>query len=591
MPRTPRAAAARLREFILERPGDGAPPWLVTLDLVLGATVFLMLFTRLTVVFFHLTFVWLAVGAFYWSLRSFTIHGLIWVSITSTVVLVEIAQGITAVDEWAEIPMLSLILVVVFLIARRRARTLSALTVSVERQRVLSERVREMALQDSLTGLPNRAAFIEQLDRAIARATRRGLEVAVLFLDLDGFKDVNDSLGHEAGDKLLIAIAKRLRGCLRPEDTVARLGGDEFTILIEEAPDVRAAVRVAERIAVALAEPVDLEGRSVAVTSSIGIALTGPNGHRGSDLMRDADEAMYRAKGEGKARHAVFETGMHAGALARLELEGDLRGAAERGELVLHFQPVVTLATLDVVGVEALVRWRHPRRGLLYPGDFLAVAETSGLIVPLGRWVLDEACRQLRIWQERYPSDPPLNVGVNLSAREFRQSDLSDHASRVLHELRLPPGSLTIELTEGLLITQEDIATVALARLKSIGVRVAIDDFGTGHSSLAYLKRFPVDLIKIDKSFVLGLGHDPKDAGIVGVLVQFARIMDMALVAEGVETEQQAEQLLSLGCTVGQGYFFARPQDAEALSALLAANEYVAGRGVRLRRPADNAAT
>lgn len=564
-----------------------SPAWLVLLDPLLGICVLLLLITERTVFFFHLVYVILALGAFYWGPRSFVWRLVFWVGLTSGATLLGVSRGTAEINGFIEVPLLGAILVIVFLISRRHEHALGALTTSAGRQRELAARMREMALQDALTGMPNRRAFVERIHRATARAARHGTSVAVLFLDLDGFKVVNDSLGHAAGDALLVTVAERLRGLVRPEDTVARLGGDEFIILVEDVPDAAAVAKIAERINRALVQPVDLVGRTVNISTSIGIAIADANSVGSSDLLRDADAAMYRAKADGKASYAVFEPQMHAGALARLELETELRGAAERGELVLHYQPKVALEHFDVIGIEALVRWQHPKRGLLFPDTFIPLAEATGLLAPIGRWVRQEACRQLRIWQERYPSQPPLHMCVNISAPEFRQPELLADVSRALVEARLPPGCLILELTENVLVTEQDIAGAALGQLRSIGVQLAIDDFGTGHSSLAYLKRFPVDLIKVDRSFVMGLGHEQKDAGIVRVLVGFAATLGMALIAEGVETAAQVTRLLEIGCTKGQGYYFARPQDAASMTALLDAGDFVAGRGVRLPRPAE----
>lgn len=577
----------RVRKWRSERQSlrGASPAWLAFLDPALGLSVLLLVITDQFVLFFHLIYAILAVGAFYWRLRAFTARLALWVGISSLIMVFQVTAGTVPADELSEIPLLGSIIVMVFLIAQRRERVLDALAISAEQQRVLVARMRDMALQDALTGLPNRRAFADRIERATARASRNGSAVAVLFLDLDGFKVINDSLGHEAGDRLLTQVAERLRGLLRPEDMVARLGGDEFTILVEDLSNIGDAIHIAERINAALAPPVELAGRSVSITTSIGIAVTNPDNPRPADLLRDADAAMYRAKGGGKARYAIFEPEVHAGALAQLELETDLRGAAERGELVLHYQPKVTLEHGQVLGIEALVRWQHPTRGLLGPGAFIPLAESSGEIVRIGRWVLSEACRQVRSWQDLYPSDPPLLMCVNLTTSEFRQPDLIDHLSRVQREVDLPAQSLAIELTENILVLEEDLAAVALRQLRSIGVQLAIDDFGTGHSSLAYLKRFPVDIIKIDRSFVAGLGHDPKDAGIIQVMVTFARNLGMELVAEGVETETQRAQLVSIGCDLGQGYYFSRPQTADKLSALFAASEYLPGRGLRLRPP------
>lgn len=442
-----------------------------------------------------------------------------------------------------------------------------------ERARALLERrLAHQAYHDALTGLPNRVAFVASLDRAIARTSGRREAPAVLFLDLDGFKHVNDSLGHAAGDQLLVVVAERLRACLRPEDIVARLGGDEFTILLTDPVDLHGAVRVAERVTAALTAPIVLDGRAVTVTTSIGIVLGTVDYHRGDDLLRDADVAMYQAKHGGKARYAVFEVGMNAGALGRLELESDLRRAVAGDEFVVHYQPKVTLATGRIAGVEALVRWQHPQRGLLFPADFIPLAEETGLIVPLGRWVLAESCRQVRAWQEATPAAPPLGLCVNLSARQFRHPDLVEDVAQALLASGLAPGSLTLEITESLLMAEAETAYTTLRALKNLGLGLAIDDFGTGYSSLAYLKRFPVDLLKIDKAFVAGLGHDPADTGIVRAVLALAATLELEVVAEGVETKEQCAELRALGCVLGQGYHFAKPQDAAAMAALLAAD-------------------
>ncbi len=441
-----------------------------------------------------------------------------------------------------------------------------------ERQR-LEQRLERQAFHDHLTGLPNRALFLDRAGHALARAARRGGEVAVLFLDLDEFKVVNDSLGHEAGDRLLVSVAGRLRACLRPGDTVARLGGDEFVVLLED--DGRGeAPRVAGRIAGGLRRSFVLEGHEVSVTASIGVAFGDPARGDPGDLLREADLAMYRAKERGKARHEVFEEAMNARALERLRLEGDLRRAAAdpAQEFAVHYQPKVSLETGEIVGTEALLRWEHPERGLLFPEEFVALAEETGLIVPLGRWVLEEACRKTRGWQTRRPGGRPLEVGVNLSARQFRHEGLIGEVAGILKDTGLEHGTLDLEITEGVAMGDAGTTVGRLGLLKGLGVKLSVDDFGTGYSSLSYLKRFPVDHLKIDGSFVAGLGDDPKDETIVSNMVDLARGLGLQATAEGVETGEQLRRLRAMGCDVAQGYLFSEPLPAEAAAELLAAN-------------------
>jgi diguanylate cyclase (GGDEF)-like protein/PAS domain S-box-containing protein len=416
------------------------------------------------------------------------------------------------------------------------------------------------ALHDPLTGLPNRTLFLDRLGQALARRHRReDYRFAVLFLDLDRFKLVNDSLGHPAGDELLVGLAKRLSGCLRSEDTVARLGGDEFALLLDDIGDARAAARMAERIREELRQPFNLGGHEVFSTASIGITFDPESDRRPEDLLRDADTALYRAKALGRDRHELFDEAMHSRAVAILKLETDLRHALERNELGLVYQPIVALQTGGTVGFEALVRWSHPERGLLFPDEFIPLAEETGLIVPLGQWVLREACGAARSWQEAARGGPPCFVSVNLSVREFSRADLVERVRKVLGEFGIPPSSLRLEITESLIMDDPEAAVARCRGLRELGVGIDIDDFGTGYSSLSYLRRFPVDALKIDRSFVSRMDEHTEDLEIVRAIVSLATTLHIGTVAEGVETPEQAEKLRSLGCELGQGYLFARP--------------------------------
>ncbi len=427
------------------------------------------------------------------------------------------------------------------------------------------------ATHDALTALPNRALFQGRLGQALAGAARGGDAAAVLFLDLDRFKVVNDSLGHAAGDDLLVAVAGRLAGCVRGGDTVARLGGDEFAVLLAGLGVGREATRTAGRIIRALDAPFRLGGRDVVTATSIGIAVGG-TGHAAADLLRDADVALYRAKARGRGRYAVFDTAMNARALERLELEADLRRALRRGEFEVYYQPKVDLGTGCLAGLEALVRWRHPVRGVVGPGVFIPLAEETGLIQPLGQWVLEEACRQARRWGEAMGAvggGAAVVVSVNLSARQFAQPTLVEDVARALAAGGADPHQVQLEITEGVAMGNAEATVEILRRLKELGVGLAIDDFGTGYSSLAYLKRFPVDALKIDRAFVTGLRRETADSSIVGAVVGLRRALRLAVVAEGVETAEEAAQLCELGCALGQGYHFARPLPRAQVDALL----------------------
>nr|MDP9478110.1 EAL domain-containing protein [Actinomycetota bacterium] len=451
-------------------------------------------------------------------------------------------------------------------------RMILASSRDVAERKALEERLEHQAFHDPLTGLPNRALFQDRLEHALARAGRDDGAVAVLFLDLDDFKVVNDSLGHEAGDKLLVEVAGRLRGCLRPGDTAARLGGDEFAVLLEGAAGEGEALRVADRIGDALKTPVPLGARGsheARANASVGVAL-GRSGQRAGDLLRDADVAMYGAKARGKARHELFDPAMNERATSRLEAENGLRRAIGRGEIVPFFQPKVSLASGEVVGMEALARWEDPERGLVLPAEFIGLAEETGLIVPMGEAVLREACRRAAAWRDERPSAEPVAVWVNLSPRQFHGADVVGRVSSVLEETGLEARCLGLEITEGVAMDDAESTIETLGRLKGLGVRLAIDDFGKGFSSLNYVKRFPVDCLKIDRSFVSGICERPEDLAIAQAVITLGHSLGMEVVAEGVETAEQLDLLRGLGCDHAQGYHLARPMSAEESSAFLA---------------------
>jgi diguanylate cyclase (GGDEF)-like protein/PAS domain S-box-containing protein len=436
----------------------------------------------------------------------------------------------------------------------------------ISERKTMENRLRELAHRDPLTGLANRVLITERLDEAVGRLTGTDRNVALLLLDLDGFKAVNDSFGHAVGDELLVAVASRLVSCLRFQDLAARIGGDEFAILLEPV-DAQEVVRVGERILEALAEPIELHRAQVVVTASVGIAHG--NAERSTqDLLRDADVAMYMAKGQGKNRLVVFHPSMQERVATRLRLESQLRQAVDANEFELHYQPLVNLDTHRIVGVEALVRWHHPQRGLLLPAEFISVAEETGLIVPLGRWILAEACRQAARWQSADPGQL-LSIGVNLSPRQLHDSELVASAAAALSDAGLSASALTIEITENLLLGDSTLAEARLAQLRAMGIRIAVDDFGTGYSSLAYLRRLPVDILKIDRSFVAPLPDGPRPAALVRSIIDLSAALDVDTVAEGVENAEQAAILNSLGCHVAQGYYFGYPQPASGIDRLI----------------------
>ena len=436
------------------------------------------------------------------------------------------------------------------------------------------DQLQRQAFHDALTGLPNRKLFIDRLRHALERTRRRmGQKVAVLFMDLDGFKVVNDSLGHEAGDLLLTVVAQRLERILRSEDTLARFGGDEFVMLLEEIDDSAGAVRVAERITEDLGRPFVIEGREIFVSVSVGIGLGDAQTKTPEYLLRDADTAMYRAK-ERRSGYQIFEPEMYERAVRRLVLEGELRRALEdpRAQLRVFYQPMASIRTGEIVGMEALVRWEHPERGLLSRSEFLPEAEETGLIVPMGRWVLEEACRQAKEWQRRYPNDRPLTIAVNLSARHLRHPTLVNEVAQTLRRTKLAPGSLTLEITESVLVTDDGSTRDTLQRLKGLGARLAIDDFGVGYSSLSYLGYLPVDRLKLDRVLVGGLDKASKTLAIVRAVIDLGHDLGIEVVAEGVETLGEFEKLREMGCDLGQGYYWWSPRPAEAAETLVASN-------------------
>ncbi|MDB5731535.1 MAG: hypothetical protein JWQ03_1430, partial [Variovorax sp.] len=455
----------------------------------------------------------------------------------------------------------------------------------VERQRARDRLVYD-AFHDCLTGLPNRAMFLDRLGRAVERQQRDpASRFAVLFIDLDRFKVINDSLGHLAGDQLIVQVANRFLASLNPEDTascpaapgdvgavsLARLGGDEFTILLEDLRASGDAEQVAQRIQDTLRRPFYLGGQEVYTTASIGIAANTVRYASATDVLRDADMAMYRAKAGGKARHEVYDEAMHQGAMARLKLETDLRRALQNDEFIVHYQPIVSLGTHEIAGFEALVRWQKSASELVYPGDFIEVTEDTGLILSLGLWVLREACRTLCRWHAEFPRSTPLTISVNLSARQFSQPDLVQQIRQIIEETGVNPATVTLEITESVTMDDAEHAIRVLSQLREIGIRFSIDDFGTGYSSLSYLHRLPLDMLKIDRSFIAALDQGDENLGIVRTILRLAKDLGIDVVAEGTETAAQLDHLRALECEFGQGYYFSRPVDAAAIRQILQA--------------------
>ncbi|GAA2642762.1 EAL domain-containing protein [Dactylosporangium fulvum] len=436
----------------------------------------------------------------------------------------------------------------------------------------LEEELTRQAFADSLTGMPNRALFRDRLEHAIARNRRGGGRVTLLLVDLDDFKLVNDSLGHNAGDQLIATTALRLHQQLRASDTLARLGGDEFAVLVEDVDELEA-MDLAERLLTAIRRPLRLGNREVVTSASIGVATAkagdGDDGPDPGELLRNADLAMYAAKGDGRDRYALFDPAMYADILREAEERAELERALALEEFVVHYQPIVDLPTSRLIGVEALVRWEHPVRGMLGPGAFIPLAESTGLIVPLGRWVLRQACEQLAAWRTEFDTASGIRVNVNLSARQFQHEGLVEEVAGILRETGVDPHQIVLEITESLLMQDTESTIDTLGRLKALGVRLAIDDFGTGYSSLSYLKRFPVDILKIDRSFVDDIDTVDGDATLAEAVVQLGRALQLQTVAEGIETAEQWSTLQDLGCEYGQGYLFAKPGAASEISSIL----------------------
>ncbi|MEH2372987.1 EAL domain-containing protein [Nostoc sp.] len=443
------------------------------------------------------------------------------------------------------------------------ARNISAL-------KVAEEKLIYNAFHDLLTGLPNRALFLQRLERAIMSAKRRvDYTFAVLFLDLDRFKVVNDSLGHLIGDQLLTALARILESCLRGGDTVARLGGDEFTILLDDLKNINDITRVVERIQQALKSAFKLSGNEVFTTVSIGVALSNASYNLPEELLRDADIAMYQAKRSGKGCHKIFESTMYTQVTKLLELEMDLRRAVERHEFQIHYQPIVLLETYKIIGFEALVRWQHPQQGLVFPDNFIALAEETGLIIPIGYSVLREACRQMHAWQIQFPADPPLTISVNLSTKQFAEPALIEQIKQILQETGLEGSNLKLEITESVLMANIQLATYMILQLQEMNIELHLDDFGTGYSSLSYLHRFPSTALKVDRSFITKMGANGENLEIIQAIITLAESLNKDVIAEGVETGEQMTQLRAMKCKYAQGYFFSQGVDSKSIERLM----------------------
>ena len=432
----------------------------------------------------------------------------------------------------------------------------------------LEAELRHQAFHDPLTGLANRALFINRVEHALVQAQRHNTTMAVLYCDMNGFSRINDSLGYSAGETALLTLADRLRACVRGEDTVARLGGDEFGVLLDRLTSSADATLAMERIMGTLRQSIQLPGAQVEFQPHIGIVVSVSGEDTAEDLLRNAAVAMHRARVY-EGGYALFDPEMHADAIRRMEVESELRTAIDESQFTLHYQPTIDLHTGRLTGVEALVRWQHPRRGLVPPMEFIPLAEESGLIVPLGQWTIKEACRQVRIWQQEIPAGEPIALNVNLSARQLRHPNIVRDVADALDDTGLLPSRLVLEITESVLMVDSEATLNRLFQLKSLGVRLAIDDFGTGYSSFAYLRRFPVDILKIDKSFVDGVATEPTSSALVDAMIRIGKTLRLETVAEGVERIEQADRLRTLNCDIGQGYLFSRPLPSDAITGLL----------------------
>lgn len=460
---------------------------------------------------------------------------------------------------------------------------LRGIAVDITERKSFEEQLTHQALHDPLTKLANRALFRDRVEHAIDRTVRTHAPIAVLFLDLDNFKSVNDSLGHAAGDELLISVTQRLQACLRPSDTPARVGGDEFAVLLEDIVHADEAALIAERIRSVLAAPFMINGSEVFATSSIGIASTTDGRETTEELIRNADVAMYISKGSGKDRHTVFENQMHDELIKRVRLESDMRVAIEKHEFEVYYQPIIDLQSEQVMGMEALVRWNHPEHGLIPPLDFIPLAEDTGLIVPLGNWILDEACLQAHKWQARYGYREKLSVTVNIAGRQFQEDSLVETVERALARSGLSPQSLILEITETTMLKNTAATILKLNELKRLGIRFAVDDFGTGYSSLSYLQRFPVDILKIDKSFIDKICQSREGAAVARAIITMSETLHLKTIAEGIESGSQQTELRRLGCEMGQGYLFSKPLRARDMSKFLRDSSLMVGVGVECR--------
>ena len=451
----------------------------------------------------------------------------------------------------------------------KACRIAGSLTDITERK-LAAQKMEHDAVHDALTGLPNRKSLMKRLDRTLKRAKHdKDFSFAVLFMDLDRFKIVNDSLGHQSGDVLLLEIAKKLELLVRPGDMVARLGGDEFVLLVENISRKDDVVEIAERILKQLQQPVTISNQEIYSSGSIGVVFGSSEYDKPDDIVRDADLAMYRAKEKGKGRFELFDSQFHSGTISRLQLEIDLRQAIERQEFVLHYQPIVSLISEEIIGFESLIRWEHPIRGLVPPNDFIPVAEETGMILPIGNWVVLESCFQMKEWQELNPTAKDLVININISARQLEQKDLVKQIEYALIASELEPSCLKLEITESVIMENADQAISKVNQFREMGVRVSIDDFGTGYSSLSYLHRFPIDTLKVDRSFISRIGEEGEGAEIVQTIIALASTLGMDVVAEGIETSEQSKFLQQVNCSHGQGFFYSRPVDNDAVSEML----------------------
>jgi len=456
-----------------------------------------------------------------------------------------------------------------------QARHLVFQVQNISDRKQAEDQIHFAAFHDGLTGLPNRTLLADRMSMAVERAKRAvDYKFAVLFIDLDRFKIVNDTMGHEMGDNLLIELSERLKECVRAVDTVARIGGDEFAVLLDGITNQEIVIEIADRIQTLLSQPFDLDGQEFFTSASIGISFSSLGYESPEDILRDADTAMYRAKANGKARYEIFDLAMHTRAVEALKLENDLRQGIERGEILSHYQPIISLQTGKVAGFEALARWQHPELGLIFPVDFIPLAEETGLIIPLGMTILKEACQKLRQWQLMFNTEKPLTMSINLSAKQFAQKNLVEAIRRIIRDADIEPDCIRLEITESIVMENAFAAIDTLKQLKSIGVQLSIDDFGTGYSSLSYLHRFPFDILKIDRSFVNRMNTDNDSLSIVETIVTLAKKLNKSIVAEGVEHNQQQEMLTALLCDYGQGYLFSKPFDADSAREFLQNNTF-----------------